>query len=243
MMYMTKSKHEREIPGAKDMEIIHVSISFPVKAKIAEDDATPLLYLKERRITQIAYVRDLKPDELAKIMIFVKQVEGKFSTKKELFEKYLEPQFKEITGRSPSPRTLFKYVRNFQITINALGLWDKKGMLTIEGEKLARFYSKDKEKYKDYLGWLVLSRGGWSRIVSELDNIYKGGQKIKSNQHLCSILSKKLRKEGYIKGIWNFYDNIKWLIYLGILGKWDKKTKKYPIYWERIRFLLRYQGI
>jgi hypothetical protein len=237
MRYEDNTEHFDLEEMAKGEERINVLVRFPSGKIQVEEAAEQLVNIKKRNIVEITYVRDMKAEELGKLLAFIEENQGKYANKKQLIG-MLTANFSSITCRKTKKATE-KIVKNFLITLNALELLDANGQLTIYGKKLLRYFKMDPQKYKDYLGWLVLSKGGWMVILMELDDLYKSHYFIESKSELLELLSEKLQHDGYIKGRWNLIDLINWLIYLDILKQWDKITKVHQIDWKRVYELLR----
>jgi len=229
------AKHFEEI--ARHEEKINILVRFPPGKMKIEETTEQLIYIKRRSVAKLTYVRDMKAEELGKILVFIEENHGRYENKKQLIE-LLITNFSSITGRKPQ-KAAKKIVTNFLITLNALELLDSNAQLSIYGKKLSRYFRMDVQKYKDYLGWLVLSKGGWIVILTELDELYKSHYFIKSKDELFQLLCEKLQQNGYIKGRWNLTDIFSWLTYLNILKQWDRITKIHQIDWKRVYGLLR----
>ena len=170
---------------------------------------------KQRR-QKLAFVRDLRIEELGKILEFASQHKQEYKNKMELATLLLKNKKKIFTKRKS---VSIKSSLNALITPTNLGLMDNLGNLTDEGEALRESYENNISHYKDDLSAYLLINGNWLELLRTIEE-----GKLKANgdvDKLANLLEKyelvdeDMNKFDYAKRVNSQY--FKWLKELGII--------------------------
>ncbi|MGC8622179.1 MAG: hypothetical protein ACP5U0_09720 [Caldisphaera sp.] len=177
-----------------------------------------LKIMGEKRKQKLAFVRDLRIDELGKILDFALRYKGKYRNKKELEKILLKNKNKIFVGRKSIS---MKSVLNALITPSNLGLIDGFGNLTEEGEALRELYISDRGKYKEALAAYLLINGNWIELLQIVEEgRLKMREKLATLAELLEkhkLIDESMDKMDYAKRISSQY--FKWLADLGIIKR------------------------
>lgn len=201
--------------------------------------------LGKSRLTKLTFVRDLKIDELGEILKIAFDFRTKYKNQQELAQILVSNKNIAFKNRISISK---KSAINALITVVNLGLIDSNSQLTSDGLGLRNLFIEDKEKYKDQLAFLLLTKGNWLVLLQVLEELKP---EIAKNPQLFSkytnlivnklienrILDKKIVKEDMAIRIRS--NHIRWLMDLWIITKWNNKTKQVEINWSKVCRVLR----
>jgi len=176
---------------------------------------------------KIAFVRDLKIDELGRLLKTAYKNKSKYSSRVVLArillknKKYVFPKRRSVS---------YKSVTNAFVTPSNLNLIDNNGNLTEDGFKLEKLFSKNYSKYKFYLASLLLKKGNWILIIKSIETMQK--KKINVLTHLRDLVRELIKRNVLEPGI-DVYDmgiriksnHIRWLDELGVIKINNGKIK------------------
>jgi hypothetical protein len=172
--------------------------------------------LGKNRRQKLAFVRDLKVDELGGILEFASQHKGEYKNKKELEDLLLKNKTKIFPKRKSISH---KSILNALITPTNLGLMDEFGNLTDEGETLKDSHKISIEKYKEDLSAYLLINGNWMALLQIIE---EGKLKVKGDINKLADLIEKhelidegMSKTDYARRVSSQY--FKWLKDLDII--------------------------
>jgi len=190
-------------------------VDIEIKAKELKLSKELKISGKQRR-QKLAFVRDLRVEELGKILEFASQHKQEYKNKKELATLLLKNKEKIFTKRKS---VSFKSSLNALITPTNLGLMDNFGNLTDEGEALRESYEDNASRYKDDLSAYLLINGNWLELLRTIE---EGKLKAKGDiDKLANLLEKyelieeDMNKFDYAKRVSSQY--FKWLKELGLI--------------------------
>jgi len=176
---------------------------------------------------KIAFVRDLKIDELGCLLKVAYKNKSKYNSRVGL-AKILLKNKKHVFPRRRS--VSYKCVTNAFVTPSNLNLIDNNGKLTEDGFELEELFSKNYSKYKFYLASLLLKKGNWIVIIKSIETLQR--KKINVLIHLRDLV-RDLIKRGVLESGIDVYDmgiriksnHIKWLDELGVISIDNGKIK------------------
>ena len=203
---------------------------------------------RERRtalLTKLVFVRDIIPEELGRILIFLNEKIGKYNNRKEFLDLLYKDFDKVSITHEGKPRRLkpkakkyFVY-RNYPIAFSHLGLWDSNANLTGEGMKLLHYFTTDKNRFLIRLAWLLFMYGNWLdllRLINQVQ-IELRDKKVKKNE-FEEILAKELYKHKFCISVEamlrDLKDEFEWLKDLKIIKSWNREKGEFEIDWNRV---------
>jgi hypothetical protein len=201
--------------------------------------------LGRSRLTKLTFVRDLKIYELGEILKIAFDYRTKYTNQQELAKILVSKKNIAFKNRTSISK---KSAINALITVVNLGLIDSNSQLTSDGLGLRNLFIEDKEKYKDQLAFLLLTKGNWLvllQVLEELKPIIISKPKLFTRYTNLvvdklieiGILEKEIAREDMARKIRS--NHIRWLIDLEIITKWDNKTKQVEINWSKVCRILR----
>lgn len=207
---------------------------------------------KERRttlLTKLVFVRDIIPEELGRILVFLNENVGKYSNRKEFLD-LLYQNFDRVSitheGRprrlEPKAKKYFVY-RNYPIAFSHLGLWDNNANLTGEGMKLLHYFTTEKDRFLMRVAWLLFTYGNWLDLLKFINHVQieLRDKKVKKNE-FEEILAKKLYDHKFSVSVEamlrDLRDEFDWLKDLKVIKGWNRERGEFEIDWNRILDIL-----
>lgn len=197
-----------------------------------------MAYIKQREVDRVVYAVNLKVDQIGQCLRFLSRLQGR---SKSDISTALMNSLKSLTGRQPKEKDAKKFAREILQLMKVLELVDDDLYVTLDGVRLLGYLQSSRPKFLDYLAWLLLTRGGWVRAVSEIDQLRRSVWYGLGMKDLIDLLHDELGKAGLVKRTdsWQMFALIDCLVYLRILKPWDAVQMRFNPDKERLYDLLR----
>lgn len=219
-------------------KLVKVSVHFEAAISTITDQVDVMAYIKQREVERVVYAANLKVDQIGQCLHFLNQLQGR--SKLEISTALMN-SLKSLTGRQPKENDAKKSAREILQLMKVLELVDDDLYATLDGVRLLGYLQNSRPKFLDYLAWLLLTRGGWVRVVSEIDQLRRSVWYGLGMKDLTDLLHDELRKAGLVKRTdsWQMSALIDCLVYLRLLKPWDAVQMRFNPDKERLYDLLR----
>jgi hypothetical protein len=196
-----------------------------------------MAHIKQREVERVVYAADLKVIQIGQCLRLFERLQGR--SKSDISAR-LMTSLRSLTNRQPTEKEAKKFVREIFQLMRVLELVDSELYLTLDGDRLLGYLQNSQPKFLDYLAWLLLTRAGWVKVVSELDKLRRSVWYGLSMKDLIELLHDELKKAGLVKRTdsWHMSAVIDCLVYLRILKPWDPVQRSLDPDKERLYDLL-----
>jgi hypothetical protein len=225
------------LKAAISPKIVKVSVYFEAARPSITDQVDVIQYIKQMQIRRVVYAADLKVDQIGRCLRFFDDAQGR--SKSETMGD-LMAFLKSMTGRQLVQKEAKVYTIQILRLIKSLEVVDDELYLTLDGQRLLGYCQNNRTKFLDYLGWLLLTRAGWVKVVSEIEQLRRGMLYGLSMKHLVELLVDNLKKDKLLRRTdsWHMSALIDCLVTLRILKPWDPVQMRYDTDKERLYDLL-----